>query len=304
MSLSFVERLIHLLGGTNDCNFKIKYNLLPLCPEELESSDFKLSGQFAQIYVKDHITLTSRANRTLDTTTAIGSSYGTPFGTHPIGPVISGSGTDISQASNWYWPFGPDPVKYPNHTDRHQTNEITNPDNFTDNSLNYPPLVPDISQTLITDLTDENEIVTHTVCAGTSAGATLYLRVNSTNECFDIAAVTLTMLPLPSAIPTELTACDLGEGSADFDLTAAITTLDPMGDNTVTFHETALQAAFGNSAIDTSNPYVSTGQQLQIRVESDNGCFNLTTLTLTVDPCIECPPKNCLDVNLMKNTEE
>lgn len=159
------------VGGTNDCNFKIKYDLLPLCPEELSSSDFKLSGQFAQIYVKDHISYSGQANRILDPNYPI-SEVGTPYGVTVNEPAYVHNHNDYSLIREWYVPFGPDPVIYPNHPDRHQTNEVTTPDNFMDNSLNYPPLVPDISQTLIADLIDENEIVRYTVCAGNTAGAT------------------------------------------------------------------------------------------------------------------------------------
>ena len=153
------------IGGTNDCNFKVKYNLAVLCPKPIAAENFQLNGQFALPYVKDHITL-SPANRTLDPDFTIGSTYGTPFGTSIVGPAFAHNGINYANSIKWYWPFGPDPVDYPNHPDRTLTEEIVSMDNFSNSAGTYPPLTASTDKVLIADNQGNPEIVTYTVCAG------------------------------------------------------------------------------------------------------------------------------------------
>ncbi len=149
------------VGGSNDCHWALEYNLRALCPEDIDVNEFQFSAQMAEIYVPNlNVNVWSRADPT---------KYNNSFELL-IDPTVY----DLYRDGNRYWgQMIPHPLAT-NHVARQIITNNFTPDNFTDNSLDYPPLLPTLSQNLIADLANQNEIVEYTVCAAdaTLGGAT------------------------------------------------------------------------------------------------------------------------------------
>lgn len=119
------------------------------------------------------------------------------------------------------------------------------------------------------------------------SAASCVLNINSTE--------TITVNPLPTVIdPNPLLACNDGTNpnSAPFDLDAQSATISNNEANvTVTYYETQLEAETGNIVDALVSPYDSTSanQTVFVRVETDLGCVDYTTLNLQV---IDAPIAN------------
>ncbi len=128
---------------------------------------------------------------------------------------------------------------------------------------------------------------------------TIYIRVNSTNECYDIAEVLLTVTPLPQIANYQINECDDGDGAVDFDLSQADAFVSPDTDNTFSYHTNVLEATNGNNPV--SGIMESTGETLFVRVVTPEGCFLISELTLNVENCPpECPPTRCIPITVTK----
>jgi|GEM_PF-2412196 len=115
-----------------------------------------------------------------------------------------------------------------------------------------------------------------------STGGTIFVRIATANNCFDTAEIILTVLASPMASPAEMELCDDGDGTVDFDLSSLDATVDITTSNTVTYHSDSLDATTATNAL--TSPYASSGGTLFARVESANGCFDVSPITLTVNP--------------------
>ncbi len=161
-------------SGAGRCEFKIKYTLTALCPEDIQSSDFGLNGQFSHVYLPDFLAHHRLANNLADPNSGVGEYLGLPFDrVHTDGTPFSFLAWDDSEhGSIPYWPFSIHPDKFANHSSRFVTSEITTPDNFNDLSNGFPPLMASVDRLLIADAAGANETVTYELCAGNSAGMT------------------------------------------------------------------------------------------------------------------------------------
>ncbi|MDN3723829.1 T9SS type A sorting domain-containing protein [Aequorivita sp. SDUM287046] len=116
---------------------------------------------------------------------------------------------------------------------------------------------------------------------------------NSAEGCYDIVALTLSVLPNPSpnANPTPLIVCDDdNDGSAAFDLTLKDTEIGNGQQNiSITYYETEIDAQ--NGTFPLSSPYeniVPYSQTVYVRVEnSSTECYTIVELELIVN---EIPP--------------
>ncbi len=161
-------------SGAERCEFKIKYTLTALCPEDIQSSDFGLNGQFSHVYVPDFLAYNRLTNNLGDPNSGVGEYLGTPFDlVHTDGTPFSFlQWNDTEHGARPYWPFAPHPDKFSNHPSRYVTSEITTPDNFADNSNGFPPLSSSTDRLLIADEAGVNETVTYELCSGNSGGMT------------------------------------------------------------------------------------------------------------------------------------
>ncbi|HEY0110493.1 MAG TPA: hypothetical protein VGB67_12725, partial [Fibrella sp.] len=128
-----------------------------------------------------------------------------------------------------------------------------------------------------------------------SGAATIYIRVEDAQTgCYSTTSVELTVSQGPAAYtPSPLQVCDPNNDCfATFDLTQAYNDISngptPAG-VTITFHETATDAATGANPVPTTyfniNPCTQT---LYVRVAFDfTGCANFTELQLIVNPTPE-----------------
>ena len=76
----------------------------------------------------------------------------------------------------------------------------------------------------------------------TSATTTIYARVNSTNDCYTLAEVILSVIPPPNVQDSNYGICDIGDGTADVTLADIDSLVDLDGGNIVTYHTTQVDA--------------------------------------------------------------
>jgi len=180
------------VGGSDECTWGMDFSLSALCPETVESSDFRLCYQFADRYVTDLHGIApggpcaNNVGMHVSTNSYPATAAGTPYaGAHstlfPINPYAQGDGTTLT-FSYQYYPFQnitthPDASPGSINPMRQTGCAITSPDNFTDNSLDYPPLMATLSNLLIGDEAGVSEMNMYEVCAGSVAGGATHMNV-------------------------------------------------------------------------------------------------------------------------------
>lgn len=112
---------------------------------------------------------------------------------------------------------------------------------------------------------------------------------NTTPNCTDEYSFILTLIdsPIANSPTTELSSCNNGNGSANFNIDASEIENEIIGSQTgvtVTYHPTEEDAENGVNAMSTSPLLVATGN-VWARVEAANNCFAITEVTLTVEQC-------------------
>src|SRR5690606_33890060 len=128
----------------------------------------------------------------------------------------------------------------------------------------------------------------------TNGVQTLYIRVESAfTVCYDVEELQLIVHPVPEATtPQSYGLCDNGlddsDGEGIFDLTTVqsevLGLLDP-AQYSVSYHESAQDAADNASPIATLGNYTSTGGIVYIRVTNNaTGCYDVVELELIVHP--------------------
>jgi len=199
-----VQQLIHVrnnpfphlpVGGGENCTYGIKYSLSALCPEDIESGDFQLSYQFADPYVPS---LPGSGGPYNSTYLSRGNIYPSSNGfRYPDNPY--GTGCNVNPE-----PWGcqrhfegivsnPDDSPGSINPMRQTGTIVTGPDNFKDNSKNFPPLIATMQNTLIADEAMVNEMNTYTVCAdnngvdeGTHENVVTTIQIPTTIDLIDI----------------------------------------------------------------------------------------------------------------------
>ena len=184
------------VGGSNDCDWSMNFSLTALCPEDVESSDFRLKYQFADRYLTDLFAKGAATDLCSSSNTGIHTSYNSypaPYGTlyagshtsyFPMNPYSEGDCTTVTAGGYLCYHFQ-SIVTHPDASPQalnpmRQTGElITTPDNFTDNSLDYPPLMASLNDLLIADEADVSEFNTYEVCAGLVGGGATHMNVVS-----------------------------------------------------------------------------------------------------------------------------
>ncbi|MBW6500861.1 MAG: T9SS type A sorting domain-containing protein [Bacteroidales bacterium] len=123
-----------------------------------------------------------------------------------------------------------------------------------------------------------------TVNAGTDGGYTIKVTISDINGSSS-CEILVTVNPNPTANPATLKACDDGDGIVDFILTDATSTvIGSQTDVTVTYHATESEAIAGTNPL--SSPYASLNKTIYARVETLDGCFDISEVSLVVNPLI------------------
>ena len=182
------------VGGTNDCNWGVNFSLSALCPEDIESTDFRLKYQFADRYLTDLFAMRNPDSKcpndvgsyTSYNAGAPGVAYGAGHLTlFPENPYGEGS---TALTPGWLWFHFNKIVTHPDASPEavnpmRQTGElITTPDNFIDNSMDFPALIPTLTNLLLADAAGANEMNTYEICAGTTGGVATHTNVVTSIE--------------------------------------------------------------------------------------------------------------------------
>ncbi len=174
-----------LVTGDNfTSTYGLKYSLSSLCPEDIESTDFVMRAQFSEPYVPS---LPGEAGGPFRTSALAGCGPGclynypyshinlfpnNPFTEYnfPWDGVTDGTGNNPTY---YYWQNivpNPEVSQGDKNPMRQTTNKQVTPDNFVDNSMDFPPLLPEIQNLLKADLAGQNETNVYTLCAGDAVG--------------------------------------------------------------------------------------------------------------------------------------
>lgn len=148
----------------------------------------------------------------------------------------------------------------------------------------------DVAYTIYTSQNDAdtgmNPIDLTVPYTSTSANDVVYIRLQNTNDadCYGTGTLNLTVFARPAiTAPADIEVCDDAplDGSGDFDLDGLITTVNPTGMNTVTFHNSLNDADSGVGAL--PSPYSVAGtEEIFVRSETPAGCYNTTSFMITV----------------------
>ncbi|MGQ2982712.1 CARDB domain-containing protein [Flavobacterium sp.] len=141
-------------------------------------------------------------------------------------------------------------------------------------TLNIPGSIP-LSFNLIL-VVDDN---------GTGTGAVV--EIIETNNSYT-RPVNLWVSPILLE-PADITACETfnNSGVGQFDFSAYLTSLKNNPADVVTFHTSQDDANNGDNDIQAPDAYISTGlaQEIYVRLEDVNGCFDTASFTLTAVDC-------------------
>lgn len=131
-------------------------------------------------------------------------------------------------------------------------------------------------------------------------------------NCTDETSFLFTLYPTPTATAptTELHECNIGDGTANFDISELEDEIVGLQNVTLTYHETNQDATGGINALQT-NPFVRVNGNIWARVENSDGCFETVEVPLTVDQCYVTIPEGfspnsqiaenqTFDVNLLR----
>ncbi len=173
------------VGGSQACTYGVKYKLSPICPEMVSSTDFQLEYQFSNPYLP-----TLLASGTpfascgpCQTTAFCGYEHVYKYPINPFGERCNQytSVFDPTGCINYFANIVPHPEVSTggNNPNRQTGTHTTTPDNFTDNSQDFPALYTntDDFKLLLADLEGANETNIYTICSENIAGAAAHENV-------------------------------------------------------------------------------------------------------------------------------
>ncbi|SFN35313.1 T9SS type B sorting domain-containing protein [Salegentibacter flavus] len=132
-----------------------------------------------------------------------------------------------------------------------------------------------------------------------SPGQVVYAKINQFNsECFDIAEVTLKTKPTIDLSPVPAQGCDLGDGTAEFNLERIrqniIADLNLPAGIEISFHEDEDMAAIGQNPL--PDLYISEAGTLYLRADHQNICYGFGSMEMEVNPFPEVEQVTQLNV--------
>ncbi len=175
----------HLPVGHGDtCNYyRVKYNLSAICPEEVQSTDFEILTQFAEPYIPNLVGRSGGTYRgSFENSAGVEyvNSYRNAFVINPYGSNCGNAGADDGCVAFYDRIFThPEGSTSANNPMRQNDTIPTTPDDFIDNSNEFPPLynIADNFMLLIPDLEGVNETNQYEVCAGNGPGTAVHENV-------------------------------------------------------------------------------------------------------------------------------
>ena len=115
-------------------------------------------------------------------------------------------------------------------------------------------------------------------------------------DCLPMDTTQLVVFPDPDVASGLIEACDDGLGMANFDLGTTDTIVSTNPINIVTYYNSQTDA--DNATNPISGVVASSGETIYARIETPNGCFLTSELTLSMINC--CPAPVCLPVTIEK----
>ncbi len=172
------------VGGDEESTYGLKYSLTALCPEEIESTDFEILTQFAEPHVPSLPGVSGAYNSTYLSGGAIyQSSNGFLYPINPFGMSCT-TNPDPWGCVRHYEKIvsHPDDSKGDVNPMRQNDTIPTTPDDFADNSQEFPPLytVSDNFMLLIPDQEAMSEFNQYEVCAALGPGTATHINVVTT----------------------------------------------------------------------------------------------------------------------------
>ncbi|RZJ68582.1 MAG: hypothetical protein EOO45_14710, partial [Flavobacterium sp.] len=118
--------------------------------------------------------------------------------------------------------------------------------------------------------------------AGDGTGG-IVTETDETNNIF-MQTVTLWISPVLQQ-PADVTGCDIGNGMAYFDFSGYETSLQNSPSDTVRFYTSLIDAENDASFITETDAFLSQPKEIFVRLEDENGCYDIATFMLVVETC-------------------
>ncbi|MDX9704437.1 MAG: choice-of-anchor L domain-containing protein [Weeksellaceae bacterium] len=125
----------------------------------------------------------------------------------------------------------------------------------------------------------------------TSPNQIVYVRIQNSNQCFDIGEIQLNTVTIHEELPDALTVCDnpyeTNDGFGTFNLTqmySSIATVLGGGNYFITYHTSLDDAVSGNNPIINPTEYenISNPQTIYTRAKSNQGCAGIVDFKINV----------------------
>jgi len=137
------------------------------------------------------------------------------------------------------------------------------------------------------DMTAGTNEITNPTNYVSAAPKKVYVKVTTTDGCFDNAEITLTFYPLVEVREATLESCYIVTNitTASFDLTTA--NVSSLVNPTKRFYTTLANATNGTNPIANPTNYISISGFVYVRVYSADGCYSIAKINLKVLPPVK-----------------
>ncbi|WP_326981844.1 T9SS type B sorting domain-containing protein [Chryseobacterium sp. MYb264] len=137
------------------------------------------------------------------------------------------------------------------------------------------------------DMTAGTNEITNPTHYNSTAPKKVYVKVTTTDGCFDDAEITLSFFPLVVVREASLESCYIPTNvtTASFDLTTA--NVSTLTNPTKNFYTTLANATNGTNPIANPTNYISITAPVYVRVYSTDGCYSIAKINLIVLPPVK-----------------
>ncbi|WP_081211466.1 T9SS type B sorting domain-containing protein [Salegentibacter sediminis] len=158
-------------------------------------------------------------------------------------------------------------------------------DPLTYNNPNTQAYFYEDYQTAVNDTL--NQLAVNDFYTNQKPGQVVYAKIYQFNsECFDIAEVKLKTKPTIDLSPAPAQGCDLGDGTAEFNLERIrqkiIADLNLPAGIDISFHQDEDEAAIGQNPL--PNLHISEAGTLYLRADHQNICYGFGSMAMEVNP--------------------
>ncbi|MGY5850267.1 T9SS type B sorting domain-containing protein [Salegentibacter sp. F14] len=172
-------------------------------------------------------------------------------------------------------------------------------DPITYDNPNTQAIFYDDYQTAVNDSLNQHSI--EDLYTNQYPGQVVYAKINQFNsECFDIAKVSLRTKPTITLTPAPAQGCDLGDGTAEFNLGRIrqniLTDLKLPPGTEISFYQDQDMAAIGQNPL--PDLHIAPAGTLYLRADHENICYGFGSIAMEVNPFPEVEETMQLEVCL------